>query len=414
MSLGLDGTMVFEDMRDPRGPMSYPAFRRMMLARFLSSVGSTMQVVAAGWLVLELTGSSMDVGLLAAVALGPSLFLGPVAGSLADRYCPRKLSIALNWVQVVPTALLALFAFEGWLTFPWILFLVFLGAVPASMSTPILAIIIPFSVPAELRHRSVNLTSASRNVGLILGSLFGGFTVAHKAAWLAFATNSLSYAVLAVVLMVSPVLQAACDLARARGDASVREGVRQGWPHVVVRVGLLTGAAFFLLVGPVQQLLPTIAQEHGDAMLLGWLFALLSIGSLATNSVLGRVLKDGSQSGRVLVVGLVVGAAGAVVLGLVPSLAGDLVGLVLVGVAWEMVFVAGTGSMQLDVPVEISGRLTGIYFLLIAGATALGSVALGWCFDQAGLGPTLVACGTVALAAAAGVWVRYRPAPSRD
>ena len=130
--------------------------------------------------------------------------------------------------------------------------------------------------------------------------------------------------------------------------------------------------------------------------------------------MLGRVLKDGSQSGRVLVVGLVVGAAGAVVLGLVPSLAGDLVGLVLVGVAWEMVFVAGTGSMQLDVPVEISGRLTGIYFLLIAGATALGSVALGWCFDQAGLGPTLMACGTVALAAAAGVWVRYRPAPSRD
>lgn len=408
MSGTLDGTMVFSDMRDPAGPMSYPAFRRMLLARFLSSVGSTMQVVAAGWLVLELTGSSMDVGLLAAVALGPSLFLGPVAGSLADRYCPRKLSIALNWVQVVPTALLALFAYEGWLTFPWILFLVFLGAVPASMSTPILALVIPFSVPEELRHRSVNLTSASRNVGLILGSLFGGFTVAHKVAWLAFATNSLSYALLAVVLMVSPVLQAACDLARAHRDASVRDGLRQGWPYSVVRTGLLAGLAFFLLVGPVQQLLPTIAQEHGDAMLLGWLFAVLSLGSLATNSVLGRVLKDGSRSGPVLLLGVTVGAVGAVVLGVVPTMAGDVAGLVLVGVAWELVFVAGSGSMQLDVPTEISGRLTGVFFLLIAGASAVGSVSLGWLFDQVGLGPTLVGCGAAALLAAAALLVQRR------
>ena len=67
--------------------------------------------------------------------------------------------------------------------------------------------------------------------------------------------------------------------------------------------------------------------------------------------------------------------------------------------------------MQLDVPPAISGRLTGIFFLLLSGATALGSVAIGWLFDRAGLGPTLVGCGLLALAASLGLRVVHRQAP---
>ena len=45
-------------------PLRYPAFRHLVTAKTASTVGSWMQLVAAGWLTLKLTGSAASVGLI--------------------------------------------------------------------------------------------------------------------------------------------------------------------------------------------------------------------------------------------------------------------------------------------------------------------------------------------------------------
>ena len=80
------------------GPWLHPAFRRLAVARAISSLGSWMQNVAAGFLLYALSGSAMLVGLLGAVALGPSIVFAPIGGALADRFCPRKLLIAFSYL----------------------------------------------------------------------------------------------------------------------------------------------------------------------------------------------------------------------------------------------------------------------------------------------------------------------------
>ena len=116
------------------GPWLHPAFRRLAFARAISSFGSWMQNVAAGFLLYALSGSAMLVGLLAAVALGPSIVLAPLGGALADRFCPRKLLITFSYLEVLGPALMAVAAATGHLSVAVIFAGVLLNQVFGSMA----------------------------------------------------------------------------------------------------------------------------------------------------------------------------------------------------------------------------------------------------------------------------------------
>lgn len=88
----------------PRNPLSFPAYRRLFLARAVSSAGSYMQIVAVTWYAFKMTGNAASVGLLSAAALGPAVVGGPIGGALADRYDPRRLAIVLCSPVRSPTA----------------------------------------------------------------------------------------------------------------------------------------------------------------------------------------------------------------------------------------------------------------------------------------------------------------------
>ena len=68
-------------------------YRLLFLSSIASSVGMHMLIVAQGWLVLELTGSPLSLGLVWATRLAPALFLGVFAGSIVDRIDRRRLLI---------------------------------------------------------------------------------------------------------------------------------------------------------------------------------------------------------------------------------------------------------------------------------------------------------------------------------
>ncbi len=55
----------------------------------------------------------MLVGLLGAVALGPSIVFAPIGGALADRFCPRKLLISFSYLEIAGPLLMAVAAATG-------------------------------------------------------------------------------------------------------------------------------------------------------------------------------------------------------------------------------------------------------------------------------------------------------------
>ncbi len=81
-------------MVDTVAPLRIRRFRTLWLASIFSNVGSFLQAVAASWLMLELTGSATWVGLMAASATLPLLFLALAAGAIADMFDRRWVLVA--------------------------------------------------------------------------------------------------------------------------------------------------------------------------------------------------------------------------------------------------------------------------------------------------------------------------------
>ena len=111
---------------------------------------------------------------------------------------------------------------------------------------------------------------------------------------------------------------------------------------------------------------------------------------------------------RTLVAGVLVCAPAVFLLGLSSSLATDIPLLMVIGFAWEMVFVSGGSSLQLDVPMEIKGRMVGIFYTLVTGAAALGAIAMGALFEDVGVTDSLLLIGALAAVGALALLARWR------
>ena len=85
-------------------------FRIFAIGHFVAVIALWMQRIAQDWLVLQLSGSVTAVGITVALQFLPSLFLGPWAGMMADRFAKRKILMLCQSVAAVLAAVLAVLA----------------------------------------------------------------------------------------------------------------------------------------------------------------------------------------------------------------------------------------------------------------------------------------------------------------
>ena len=129
-----------------------------------------MQIVAVTWYAYKLTGSATSVGLLAALALGPTIVGSPIGGALADRFELRRLAIVLYICQGIPAAAMAILDLTGELPIGWLYALVFAGAIPFSLNSPVISLLGPYTVPEEYRRAALAQSSMMFNATVTVGT----------------------------------------------------------------------------------------------------------------------------------------------------------------------------------------------------------------------------------------------------
>ena len=387
--------------------MAYRSFRRLLFARSLNTVGSSVQIVAAGWLVYHLSGSALNVGLLGVVALASSLLGSPLGGVLTDRFAVRRMAVALLLLQVIPATVMAILAFSGSLTVPLIFLLVFCGSLPSSLSNPMVQVFLPRVVPSEMGRKLFSDLSAGYHFAQFGGVLLGGVVTDRLGVGYAFAFNGFTFAVFALAIARAKLVQEQ-SLATAPGENfTIRDGVRKGWPLRLVRTVFIACLAFYAIIYPIALLLPAIAAQHGSsATLVGILAAAFAGGSIIGNPPLRRYVIDGRSAERAISGGLVLGSLTAVAMGLTNTLATTIVLLVVLGVAAEMLYLACINALQLYLPEQIQGRLVGLFFTTVRPGAGVGAFAVGYLFDLLGIGTSMVLVGLVTLPL--GLWLFAR------
>ena len=362
-----------------------------------------MQIVAITWYAYKMTGSAASVGLLSALALGPAVVGGPIGGALADRFEPRRLATVLYLLQALPATVMAVMDLTGDLPLGWLYALVLAGAIPYSLNCPVISLVGSYTVPQEYRQSALALASMMFNLTRLTGAVGGGFLVHYFGIGSALAVNAVSYLLVAAVLAATPLVSVvenpgstsvvSSDTPRAADDVGALQ---------LTRLAVVGVAVFFVFIAPIEQLMPTVATEHGmTAAAVGLLIGAIGVGAILANPVISRLGNSPAQRRRLMGIGLVLAAPGMVELAITPrhGIAIDLLGAVLIGFGWEFVFVAGQTTIAIEVPADLRGRMMGVFFVLVTATTAVGAVGLGVLVNTWGMVTAFLAAAMVAAAA---------------
>jgi predicted MFS family arabinose efflux permease len=386
-----------------------PAFREVWLASLASNAGSWLQIVAAGWLVLEMTGSPAAVGALALLARAPALLLSGHAGGLADRFDRRAVGIWTFLLQGVAALALAVTAWWGGASVAVIYVLTFAMGVGFALGLPAMLALIPSLVAPEKLSQAVSLNAAGINVARAVGPAIGGVTLATLGAGACFAVNAVSFLALVAALLRLP----RPPRGERRPSAPARVAVRYTMADPAARRLLVGMAIFAALAAPTQELAPVLAQELGAGPEgLGVLLGAMGAGALVGAWLLERLTNSGLPRHRALPAASLLVAIGIGCVSLAPGFAVAVVSMAFFGCFWIWMFAGTNTAIQLSSPRDLLGRMLGLYQLAVIGPIAIGSVAVGVLAEALGIRWAL---GAAAIALGAwGLWSLLNPVVEID
>jgi MFS family permease len=403
--------MKKQDLRPALDSLREPLFRRWFVSQILSSSGTFTQSVAVAWLVLSLTGSGVDLGLMTSCTFLPVFVLGPYSGRLVDRFGPRRVLIATQSVFPLLTLAIALLAATGTARV-WMLFVI--AASTGVVSAPdgaarqvyVIELVGTSRVASAVALNEIVL-NASRVVGPALGALVLG--TAGVAA--CCVVNALSFLPpLAIVLRNRPT---ATDGARRPRGASKISGLRYAWRIPSIRACLVLAAAsgmLFNLNVPVPLLATRVFHLGGSGY--GLMMATFGLGSIP-GAVLAAA-SSGKPKGRTVAVLASVTGIAVLATAYAPDTALAFVGMAMTG-CFSIWFIAAANTLvQLEAEPEMRGRVSAAWNMALPGCEPATSPFVGWVAGAAGPREGFGVAGLALIAAAIAGWralTRPRRAP---
>jgi len=162
----------------PFRALRHADFRRFLTGQGISLVGTWMQSIAQGWLVLELTGSAFAVGITATLATLPVLFFTLYGGVVADRVDRRRFIMFLQAVMLVEAAVMAGLTLTHYITVEWIWGLAVLFGIATAFEVPTRQAFLVELVPPEDLISAAAINSTTYNLARVIGPAIAGVVVA--------------------------------------------------------------------------------------------------------------------------------------------------------------------------------------------------------------------------------------------
>ena len=405
-------------------PLQEPVFRRWFLSQALSASGAMTQAVAVSWLVLKLTGSGVDLGLLTSVLYLPMLVAGPHAGVLIDRVDRRRLLIVTQSLLLALSGLLAGLTATGPVRLWTLLVIAAATGTVSAFDFTGRQVYAAELVGTERVASAVSLNEVVLNASRVLGPAAGGALLATAGVSACCVFNAVAYLPSLAVLLThrtpSPSLadggQGTADGSRRARPGRLRDGVRYAWSNRQVRVSLFLAAVSGMLFN-LSVPLPLFATRvfHLGGGGYGLMMAAFGIGALpgAVLAASGGSRPGGREVGVLaLASGLaVLATAGAASLWLV------LVGLAVTG-CLSIWFIARANTLvQVEAGPAMRGRLMGIWTMALPGCQPIIGPFVGWTAGAAGARAGFGLAGLALLLTAGLGWrglTGYKgPCPSR-
>ena len=388
--------------KKPRGSLELLRDRKFgtyWVGSLLSNMGTWMQQMAEPWLILNLSGSPVLLGIDAFVMDAPTLVLTLFGGWLADNGDRRKIIFFFQALQMLCPIILIVLVLTGLVSVWMIIALSLVVGITDALSMPAFQSVVPGLVEKNEIGHALALNSTQFNLSRIAGPAIAGWIMLNYGAVGCFGANTLSYIpMLACVYLVIPRKKISLPQGTPRPLGFVNQ-LKDTLKNRKRREAIFAVFATSLFCGPLIAFCPVLIREvfHGDVGQFGTALTVFGIGGL-----IGAILFTVFDLARYR---MRLGSWLAILYGFViicisfnrsPFFLELL--LILSGVLMTTFNTGINSLLQFHAPEHMRGQISSLYMLSLRGGMSIGNLIAGPVVTQIGISRFLLINGCLVIA----------------
>ena len=350
--------------------------------------------MARGWLVYDLSDTSLWVGVVTFAAMIPRVLVTPFSGYLADRFDRRKVLASMFGLNLLFNLALAIVVMTGVATVWLVVVLAFVNGSIRAAQMPAGGALIPNLVPPRLLLNAIALSQATMNGSRLIGPLAIAPLLATAGVEAAFFLCTGFYAVsLYQVLRIRTSSKGEVDQ-----DRSFVSNILQGLVYVYRRPMLRAMVIITLfhcgMTMSFESLLPVLSAQRLNASGAGFSYLMMAVGFGALITIVGiaGVTSETTKGKLFLTLGVLSGLAPAI-LALSTGMPMALLGAVAMGASQGGFMTLSHTMIQALTDDRVRGRVGAVYSVHIGGTMATVNLINGGMADLVDAAALLMVAG---------------------
>lgn len=370
-----------------------------------------MQRIAMPWLVYQLTGSVLLLGVVGFAGQIPILLLSPVAGVLTDRKNRYKVLLATQIISMIQATILAVLTLSGHIQIWHIILLsIILGSINAFDVPSRHSFVIDMVEKKEHLGNAIALNSLMFNGARLIGPSVAGLILATTSEGVCFLINAVSYFFVIGSLLLMKLKHREIKKATTHIFQDFKDGFRYITGFAPIKYLLILLMISSLMGMSYSVLMPVFAKEvlHGGSHTYGFL-----MGSAGFGALLGALFLASRRTvlklGRIIPASAFLFGASLVLLSFTSIFILSLFLMVFIGMGMMLQTAASNTILQTITDDDKRGRVMSFYTMSIIGTAPFGSLLAGALAKSIGT-PATVFIGGIATIAGSLFFLRKLPA----
>lgn len=374
-------------------------YRLFLSGQLISLAGTWMQIIAQGWLVYQISGSELALGLVGFASAIPALIISPIAGVVTDRVSRRALLVATQTGAMCLALILSALTFTGVVQVWHVVVLAACIGVVNSFDGPARQAFVVEMVGREDLPNAIALNSMTFNIGRIVGPAIGGMVLALVGASWCFLLNGLSF----IAVIASLLIMHLPPRVPSRNNLSPWKQMQSALEYLghqpELRALLLMALAFSLFGISYSTVLPAFIDKvlGQGAAAFGTVNAMSGIGAVTGAFIVARWGESG-QRGRWLTWAILCFPLVLTAFALNTYYPVALILAVALGIGFMLTYTLINTLLQTQLVDEMRGRVLSLYTLTFFGFTPFGNLMIGSLSEWIGLSQAMVLSAVLCLA----------------
>lgn len=394
--------------------LSIRSYRMLFVSQAVALSGTWMQIVALGWLGLQLTGSGGQLGLIVAAQFLPLLLFAPWGGLLADRSDKRLILQYTQYAYILTSVVLGLLVVTG-LIQVWMLYIfaLALGFVRVFEMPARQTIVSELVSPDHLKN-AISLNASVNNLARAIGPSIGGIVIALLGIGFCFFFNAFTYLIASYILTAIREEEIDRSAPASRQPGQLRAGWRYAWETPLIRDLLIMITIIGTFTFEFQISLALMAAQTFGSDATGYAALMSAFGAGA--AIGGIIAASRKETGPQAFLGFGALAGFSILLASVaPTLGLAIAGMVLVGFFTVNMVSTANSMIQMEAHPDMRGRVMAIWSMAMMGSTPIGGPIIGWIGEYTDARIALAAGGAAMLIAVVyGYIALVRRKPAED